>query len=529
MIDDDPLLNVAMEVPRTEAEGPGMRYAVWVQGCPMRCVGCCNPEMLAFRPVNERRASEVAQAAIDAGVDGVSFLGGEPFAQAAALGSVARRVRKAGLSVMVYSGYTLEELQTLVVDARKLLRHTDLLVDGRYDAALRTTERRFVGSINQRMHHLTDAYAPDDPRLQGANTIEIRLRAGELLLNGWPATGARTRLVEKRTPEPFSGRDGAVLAFVDALFHDRDWDVPVVPLEPSARVELLAEVSRRIARECARWLVEQGGRRRRTVLRDGERVRGRVWDAELQAPTGLRFGRATDRFWRQALKHLPGLRKQTGPRELRKRLRSWIAAADTEPGDWLLYTLAWRRLCTLPLSAAARERLEPRLSEGSPLFALFRLHPGHPTAPLLRPPMRRVMECTTDALTAAWRELFRANPTPAQAHTYAAQLGAWLDELDAAGRMDLATPVMRALSGLRTPASPTAETVAELGVLRARQARLYAVAARLTRIREALGAARYGDARYPEAQLYLDDYDRHFAEHAPRLASIERSLDGVVG
>ena len=129
----DLLLNVALEVPRTEAEGPGVRYAVWVQGCPMRCRGCCNPEMLAFRPATERRASEVAQAAIEADVDGVSFLGGEPFSQARALGEVARQVRAAGLNVMVYSGYTLDELGSEVPDAAALLRHTDLLVDGRYE------------------------------------------------------------------------------------------------------------------------------------------------------------------------------------------------------------------------------------------------------------------------------------------------------------------------------------------------------------------------------------------------------------
>ena len=35
-------------LPQTEAEGPGVRMAVWVQGCPMRCLGCCNPEMLPF-------------------------------------------------------------------------------------------------------------------------------------------------------------------------------------------------------------------------------------------------------------------------------------------------------------------------------------------------------------------------------------------------------------------------------------------------------------------------------------------------
>src|SRR6202008_400270 len=45
---NDVRLNVAQIVPYTEAEGPGRRFALWFQGCPLRCPGCCNPEMLPF-------------------------------------------------------------------------------------------------------------------------------------------------------------------------------------------------------------------------------------------------------------------------------------------------------------------------------------------------------------------------------------------------------------------------------------------------------------------------------------------------
>ena len=44
-------LRVAQIVPFTEAEGPGRRFALWFQGCPLRCPGCCNPEMLPFEGV----------------------------------------------------------------------------------------------------------------------------------------------------------------------------------------------------------------------------------------------------------------------------------------------------------------------------------------------------------------------------------------------------------------------------------------------------------------------------------------------
>src|SRR5687767_6707793 len=102
--------NVALIVPRTEAEGPGVRAAVWVQGCSLRCPGCCNPEMLAHKDASWRTVREVL-AEVPADVEGVSLLGGEPTEQAAPLAALAQAVRARGQTVMVYSGHTLAELR----------------------------------------------------------------------------------------------------------------------------------------------------------------------------------------------------------------------------------------------------------------------------------------------------------------------------------------------------------------------------------------------------------------------------------
>ncbi len=186
-------LNVANVIDRTGAEGPGTRFAVWVQGCPMRCRGCCNPEQLAFVERESVTPAALAERALRAGVEGVSLLGGEPMAQAAGLARFAALVREGGLSVMVFTGYTLEELGATEDDGvRALLASTDLLVDGRYEESLRTSARRWVGSTNQRMHFLTDRYRADDPCFARPNTLEIHLRDGEVVVNGWPVTGAAT-------------------------------------------------------------------------------------------------------------------------------------------------------------------------------------------------------------------------------------------------------------------------------------------------------------------------------------------------
>jgi anaerobic ribonucleoside-triphosphate reductase activating protein len=136
------------------------------------------------------------------GIEGVTFLGGEPFDQAAALGELAALVRLKGLSVMTFSGYTLQQLQDKAdrgID--HLLAETDLLVDGPFIQARYTTTHPWIGSDNQTIHFLTDRYAhlaSESPPLRQANSVEIRLTVnGELSLNGFAHAGMRAAILEE--------------------------------------------------------------------------------------------------------------------------------------------------------------------------------------------------------------------------------------------------------------------------------------------------------------------------------------------
>jgi anaerobic ribonucleoside-triphosphate reductase activating protein len=189
------LLQVAQILPCTEAEGPGRRFALWFQGCPLRCPGCCNPEMLTFAggtpiPVTDV-IEQVEAAAAPHGIEGITLLGGEPLAHAAGASRLAREVRRRGLTVMVFTGYTLAQARAMPEPAvQNLLANTDILVDGPYLREMRETQRRWIGSANQRVHFLSDRYRPDDPCWQRPNTLEIRLRAKEVTVNGFPAAAA---------------------------------------------------------------------------------------------------------------------------------------------------------------------------------------------------------------------------------------------------------------------------------------------------------------------------------------------------
>jgi anaerobic ribonucleoside-triphosphate reductase activating protein len=188
-------LRVAQVVPCTEAEGPGRRFALWFQGCPLRCPGCCNPEMLPFEGGRPMGLGEVLRQVQDAaaahGVEGVTLLGGEPLAHAPGAAALARAVREGGLSVMVFSGYTLAEARALPDPAvAELLAHTDILIDGPYRREQPEARRRWIGSANQQIHFLSPRYRADDPRWLLPNTLEIRLGHGELTVNGFPARRA---------------------------------------------------------------------------------------------------------------------------------------------------------------------------------------------------------------------------------------------------------------------------------------------------------------------------------------------------
>lgn len=136
-------------------DGPGLRFAVFTQGCPHRCSGCHNPETHDTRGgYAESTENVLARILENPLLAGVTFSGGEPFSQAGPLAELGRSVRATGKTVVVYTGYTLEQLHALArenpaVDA--LLEQTDTLIDGPYIEALRDPELLYRGSSNQRM------------------------------------------------------------------------------------------------------------------------------------------------------------------------------------------------------------------------------------------------------------------------------------------------------------------------------------------------------------------------------------------
>lgn len=150
-------LSVHMREPAVRTLGPGVRYALWVQGCPRRCPGCVAPEAQALDGGTELETGALAWEILLSGAEGLTISGGEPFLQAEALAELIRTVRrKRDLGVIVYTGYRYEELLADPA-ARALLEETDLLIDGPYVKEL-DDGKSLRGSSNQRVIPLTERY-----------------------------------------------------------------------------------------------------------------------------------------------------------------------------------------------------------------------------------------------------------------------------------------------------------------------------------------------------------------------------------
>ena len=195
-------LNIASWLPRSRANGPGTRMVLWLQGCPFRCLGCQNPDYLDFRVnriVSVDRVWRVFQQI--PGLAGMSLSGGEPFAQAIALASLAERVREADRTVVCWTGYRLEQLQSgEIPGAIDLLARVDLLIDGLFVQQQAVDDLVLRGSTNQQLHFLSGRIARAD--LAGIPRQEWVIAPETITYTGFPVSRGSNAGVKYRSQKP---------------------------------------------------------------------------------------------------------------------------------------------------------------------------------------------------------------------------------------------------------------------------------------------------------------------------------------
>ncbi len=181
-------LNIMGYVDESEVNGPGCRAVIWVQGCLRECPGCFNPASWSFEIDRLISVDALVQQILsNPRNQGVTFSGGEPFWQAAALADLARQVKAAGLNVMSFTGFTLEQLRSEQgpAGAEELLEQLDILIDGAYVQSLAVhSPDSLVSSSNQRVHLFNPAF--QDRLTWASDQMEIHiLKDGSRIFTGY--------------------------------------------------------------------------------------------------------------------------------------------------------------------------------------------------------------------------------------------------------------------------------------------------------------------------------------------------------
>jgi len=166
-LSNDIFLNIAITMPRSTANGPGIRAVIWVQGCTIGCPGCYNAFTHPHKQQTLARPEELAEWVneIDR-IEGITFSGGEPFEQAEAVAQAIELVnsnREEPLSVFIFTGFDLVDLQSSTSPAvHRLLNLVDMLSAGPYVHSELDTTLLWRGSKNQKLVYLTDRYSSSE-------------------------------------------------------------------------------------------------------------------------------------------------------------------------------------------------------------------------------------------------------------------------------------------------------------------------------------------------------------------------------
>ncbi len=180
------LINIATIAPKSHALGPGLRYIIWLQGCPFSCIECISPKFIINQKNNLISLDKIASCIINQkGIEGITLTGGEPFSQAAQLNRLIKLVKsQVNINVISFTGYLLNNLNW--PEAQLLLKHIDVLIDGPYIKD-KHTNKGLRGSSNQTIHFFTSKFKNQkDEILYGDRQLEIVARDNETFIIGIP-------------------------------------------------------------------------------------------------------------------------------------------------------------------------------------------------------------------------------------------------------------------------------------------------------------------------------------------------------
>ena len=146
------------------SNGPGIRLAIFTQGCEHRCKGCFNPETWSFeggKEFTDQTMDLLIELVKPDHISGISILGGEPLhpRNRSEVLTLVRKFKKVypEKSVWLWTGYQIEDVFEDLVDSG-----IDVVVDGRFVEYLKDLRLKYRGSSNQRVIDLNETIRTGD-------------------------------------------------------------------------------------------------------------------------------------------------------------------------------------------------------------------------------------------------------------------------------------------------------------------------------------------------------------------------------
>lgn len=151
-MDDEKILNLAGVIKSSIVDGPGIRDVLFFQGCPHNCRNCHNKETHEFKEKYLYKINDlISIVSKDNPKKLITISGGEPFCQIKGLLNLTKKLNKLYYNIIIYTGYTFEELIILNNDALEILNNIDTLIDGKFMYEQKDLSLKFCGSRNQRI------------------------------------------------------------------------------------------------------------------------------------------------------------------------------------------------------------------------------------------------------------------------------------------------------------------------------------------------------------------------------------------
>ena len=156
-------------------DGPGLRYTIFTQRCFHNCSGCHNPKSHDINGGYLKDIQDIlSEITANPLLDGITLSGGEPMLQVKPLIEICKEVKAMGLNIVVYSGFTYEEI---LKDAKKkeLLQLCDMLIDGKFEQDKKSLALLYRGSANQRLINVQES-------LKQGKVIEYQIIDNEVII-----------------------------------------------------------------------------------------------------------------------------------------------------------------------------------------------------------------------------------------------------------------------------------------------------------------------------------------------------------